>query len=143
MKFQLSFVLIPIVLFGLLEYSQCKAALQPNRPPSRPRTTEAVDRKYQIYDESVQDSADPILSTKMHPVTRLHQIQSNAKKFMPIFSDIGERIYRNTFGKIIDRQFNIEVKMNGQVADGWGYTKKEAKRAAARAMLIKMNLNVD
>lgn len=67
-----------------------------------------------------------------NPVSRLLRIQQASKKHDPVFSVVEER------GQHRRKEFVIEVNCSGLTARGTSNSKKQAKRIAAKTMLVQL-----
>lgn len=112
------------------------------RQQARPDNIAAASTDSRIKEETTSDLADPAQAKHMNPVSRLNLIAMTQNRTLPSYELIEQKIVKNSVGHIVNKQFHISAKMNDYTAEGWGLTKKEAKRAAAKDLLLKMNLQV-
>lgn len=95
-----------------------------------------------IRSEFSRDPPDPRESSHMNPVSRLGLIQSS-KKGPAVAYELMEIVnVKNDKNTIINKRFRVRAKLDDLSAEGFGVTKKEAKREAAKELLLKMNLSV-
>lgn len=80
-------------------------------------------------------------SVKMHPVSRLNEIQLARHDLEPIYKVKEDVILYNDMGHKV-KFFVMEVKVGNQMAMGKGQTLKKAKLDASRNMLKKMGFTI-
>lgn len=136
MHLKIVFVLTMLCIVGLVI---CAGGGPANR--GRPRS-ENILSDVRIRNENTRDSADPRESSHMNPIARLNLMQTKKRASTPTYDLIEVVNMRNEKNITINRRFHMQVKLDDSTADGWGMTKKEAKREAAKALLTKMNLSV-
>lgn len=131
-------LLIVFIFLNLIVLVCC--AVRPTSRPAQQRGPVQPDPI--IRSETVSDTSDPATARNMNPVSRLNLMQSKRKSPGPSYDLIEIVNIRNAGGSIINTRFHIEAKLNEYTKDGWGYSKKEAKREAAKALLQAMNFQV-
>lgn len=108
--------------------------------PERPDGSQPGETRVRL--ENTKDPEDPSQSTHMNPISRLELMQgmkggvSPTYELLEVINMISER------GNIINKRFHVSAKLADLTSDGWGFSKKEAKRDAAKQLLEKMNLLV-
>ena len=87
--------------------------------------------------DSTSSTAGSTTSSASHPSNPIGCLQEYCVKFslpLPIYD------LQNTSGQPHQRNFDIMAKVGSVVSSGTGTSKKDAKRAAASAMLAKLKL---
>lgn len=112
-----------------------------NRNPTRARS-ENIMQEPRNRNENTRDAVEPRDSSHMNSVSRLNLMQMKKKAPTPEYELIEVVNLKNEKNVTINQRFHVQVKLDEFVADAWGFSKKEAKREAAKALLTKMNLVV-
>lgn len=110
-----------------------------NSPTPISTPTRATTQSTHCIHRGPVDLKDPHHAIEMHPVSRLHEIQSKLHQTEPIFKVLGHRGEQNKN----NHEYNVQVTVNNKSASAWAHTKREAKRRAASAMLNLMGLAVE
>lgn len=141
------FLVILFVFFQIILLSDYASAADNNRAnrnqrpvQQTPTTTAATIR---VHEEPNRDSADPLHAKSMHPITRLYMIQAKNHQLGPVYKQIAQRNIRNDKNHIIRQEFQVQVKVGDKEANGWGDTKRSAKRKATIEILKLMGIQVD
>lgn len=118
-----------------------------NPPPSRARVLSQSTARPQgrgvTRFEATGDLEDPENSKHMNPVSRLNLMQSKKGKPMPTYQLLEVVNETNIRGNVINQRFHYEARLERFSGNGWGPTKKAAKREAARQLLADMSLPVE